>query len=228
MFSFITKTWNPVTGCSHHCSYCWASKLCKERLCKSMPDRYNADFSPKFNTEVLEEKFSPKDFVFVSDVGDLFCAYVPESWIRSVFSRIRAFPQTTFLLQTKNPLRYNELFIKYPGIMPLNTVYGATIESDINYPSVSKAPSQLLRLASMLVLSFVPNIRTFISIEPIMDFTDNFLMWIEWIRPWAIAIGYDNYGNHLEEPTLEKTKWLIEEAKAYTEVYIKTLRERNP
>jgi DNA repair photolyase len=27
MFDFVTETWNPITGCSHECVYCWARRL---------------------------------------------------------------------------------------------------------------------------------------------------------------------------------------------------------
>jgi len=47
------------------------------------------------------------------------------------------------------------------------------------------------------------------------------------LQPWAVAVGYDNYNNHLPEPPLEKTMQLIERLeKAGITVFRKTLRER--
>jgi hypothetical protein len=70
--------------------------------------------------------------------------------------------------------------------------------------------------------------KLFVSIEPILDFSllsfENDL--VDFIRPWAVAVGYDNYNNHLPEPPLAKTLQLIEALeKAGIKVFRKTLRE---
>ena len=45
-------------------------------------------------------------------------------------------------------------------------------------------------------------------------------------RPWAVAIGYDNYNNGFPEPPLSKTMQLIDELESLgIKVYRKTLRE---
>jgi hypothetical protein len=69
--------------------------------------------------------------------------------------------------------------------------------------------------------------RLFPSVEPILDFTDKFDMLLKWIRPWSIAIGYDNYDWHLTEPKLEKTMKLIKslEEKHHIKVWRKELRK---
>jgi len=46
------------------------------------------------------------------------------------------------------------------------------------------------------------------------------------IQPEFVAVGYDNYNNHLPEPPLEITENLIHGLEAYEiKVYRKTLRE---
>jgi len=92
-----------------------------------------------------------------------------------------------------------------------------------------------VRLINMLDLSRVDNGphvlplgRIFISIEPILDFNyEPFVAELLKIRPWAVAVGMDNYGNRLPEPALAKTMQLIERLeKAGIKVYRKTLREK--
>jgi protein gp37 len=227
MFPFINcPTWNPVTGCRHACTYCWARKLAETKL--KHTKRYAQGFTtPTLNPEELNRKFKDDDFVFVSDMGDLFCESIPDEWYAEVFCVIRAYMKTQFLLMTKNPHRYYGLGFR----LPQNVVLGATIESNRVYLELSRAPDQRERIAAMQHLScdYVAQagLKRFIAIEPILDFDlDEFLDKILSIKPWAVAVGYDNYNNHLPKPPLAKTLQLIEglEAADIT-VYRKTLRE---
>jgi hypothetical protein len=43
--------------------------------------------------------------------------------------------------------------------------------------------------------------------------------------PWKVAVGYDNYGNGLDEPLLLKTDTFIELLEEFTEVERKTIRK---
>lgn len=132
MFDKIDKTWNPVIGCLHDCSYCWAKRLAETRL-KDMA-RYKDGFEPKLVEKELTRSFRNK-FVFVSDMGDLFGSWVPSEWIEKVIAAIKLSPNTSFLFLTKNPSRYSEFLKLYPD----NIVFGATIESNREY-QVSNAP----------------------------------------------------------------------------------------
>jgi len=65
----------------------------------------------------------------------------------------------------------------------------------------------------------------FISIEPILEFyTLFFVEYIRRIKPWAVAVGYDNYNHKLPEPDLKKTEKLISELRKFTIIYRKTIR----
>jgi len=228
MFPFITKTWNPVVGCKHGCTYCWARKLAEGKLKETK--RYKHGFLPMFWPEELSKSFKSNDFVFVSDMGDLCGDWWNIEVIEEIFNIISAFPETNFLLLTKNPKRY--LVQQLYRIIPRNCVLGCTIESDQNFPSLSKAPSQFDRIFWMTELAKVMDIvkshRLFIAIEPILDFNlDGFSNVVgNWIKPWAVAVGYDNYDNKLPEPCLAKTMQLIDRLeKAEIRVYRKSLRE---
>ena len=171
------------------------------------------------------KQYNSDDFPFPFDMIDIGHPSIPKEIIIELMAWIIQQP-CYMLLLTKNPLFYK----RYKDILPHNAVLGATIECDnpallLKY---SKAPNPWRRLNEMLYLSWnQPQNKLFICIEPIMKFTNLFIEKIKKIKPWAVAIGYDNYNNNLPEPTLSETKELISELQKFTTVYIKTLREAN-
>jgi len=219
MFNIVTRTWNPITGCYHNCIYCWARKLA-QRLRNSNP-KYKGGFKHAFHETEFNKKFKPGEFVFVVDMGDLFGDWVPRKWIEKIIDHISKFPRTEFLFLTKNPKRYLEFEF------PKNAWLGATIETDrdelyIKY-KISAAPLPSERYKVMRSIKWE---KKFIAIEPILDFTDNFIQWIKEINPKIIYVGYDNYNSKLPEPPLEKTEELIRELKSQGfYVFEKTIRE---
>jgi len=220
MFSVVTKTWNPVSGCLHNCKYCWARRLAETKL-KDKP-RYRRGFIPRLNRNEFKVRFKDGDFVFVVDMGDLFGHWVPREWILSVINHIKRFPKTHFLLLTKNPARYREFLREFPE----NTFLGATIETNrddlIRDMGISSAPLPSERYRAMAELDWD---KKFIAIEPILDFDlEEFVGWIREIDPLIVYIGYDNYDNCLPEPELAKTLKLIERLEEFTLVLRKTIR----
>ena len=218
MFSVVTETWNPITGCFHGCRYCWA--MSRARRLKRI-DRYRNGFVPNLNEKELSKRFNG-GLVFVSDMGDMWGEWVLSDWIRRVLDHIRKYPDTLFLFMTKNPARYYEFIDE----MPENTILGATIETnrDDMYleKNISKAPLPSRRYHSMKDLDWD---KKFISIEPILDFDlDIFVDWIKDIKPFMVYVGYDNYNNKLPEPPLRKTEELIKTLSNFTAIVKKTLR----
>ena len=217
MFSTITRTWNPVVGCLHKCSFCYARNLAETKL-KHLP-RYQNGFTPKLVESELRRRFH-QGFIFVSDMGDLWGKWVPKEWIEKVLEVVRESPKATFLFLTKNPRRYHDFL----EVMPLNVVLGATIESDLILTSeYTRAPSPRDRGQAMFDIFERPKM---VSIEPIMDFDPLGLAgWIKAIGPQFTYVGYDNHGHHLPEPPLEKTQALIMVLGQFTEVRLKTIRK---
>ena len=215
MFAEVTRTWNPVVGCLHECVYCWARRLAR-RLAKARIEPYaSKSFQPSLMPERLRMRFRKGEFIFVCDMGDLFGDWVPREWIQSVLDAIEKWPKTTFLLLTKNPERYLEFDL------PENVIAGATIESNRDYPNLSRAPLQSKRIEAMTRLKH----EKMMSIEPILDFDlEQFAEAIRRISPRFTYIGYDNYGYNLPEPSTKKTMKLINRLRGFTEVRLKTIK----
>jgi protein gp37 len=209
------KTWNPVIGCLHECSYCWAKRFALERY--SNTEKYKDGFAPKLAENELSRKFRSQ-FVFVSDMGDLFGDWVPKEWILRVIVATRNSPSSDFLFLTKNPGRFKE----FVHLCRNNVVLGATIETNRPH-DFSRAPPVAERAKAMIDLQYD---RKYLSVEPIMDFDlEIFTGWIEEMAPIRVAVGYDRWNNRLPEPSRTKTLQLIKRRKEFTKVRELTLRE---
>ena len=214
------KTWNPYVGCSFNCSYCWAKRMAKRLRCEKC-----REFIPHIHLERLNPRLVPKDgIVFVGDMGDVACQ--PKE-IKQVMEFIQEFQRrhsTTFFFETKSPFFYLLVFPELADLKPEKTIYSTTIETNrTTTRRYSNAPDTERRYAAMRLLDG----RKHVSIEPIMDFDpDVMFKWITEIEPEIVSIGYDNYNNHLPEPSLSKTLKLIEDLEASgIIVERKTLRE---
>jgi DNA repair photolyase len=220
MFNIVTATWNPISGCLYNCEYCWARELALTKLKNS--HRYSNGFKPSLNEKEFRVKFGKGDLIFVSDMGDMFGDFIPDSWIKQVLDHIRQFPEADFLFMTKNPDRY----LKLQPYIPENTILGTTIETTndelVQTSNITRAPLPTERYEAMNALDWK---RKMVSIEPILDFELNtFSKWIETINPFIVYVGYDNYYHKLREPTLRKTNELIDRLKETSLVIRKTIR----
>lgn len=206
------RTWNCFVGCNFGCTYCSARKLALGRL-KNSP-RYRDGFKPHLVREELRRHFRPGEWVFIAYMGDI--AWCEEEDLRAIMGRVRLFPDTKFLMMTKDPHHYlwwQQLW----GFEPPPHLYlGTTIETNIDY-NLSQAPPPVWRYEAMAQLQHP---HKFVSLEPLMDFHLATLVgWIKEIGPEIIEVGADNYHNSLPEPygavpaqkAPWKVRWLLEE-----------------
>ena len=208
------KTWNPITGCLHDCKYCWAKRFAKRLATWGTEPYHTHQFRPAFAEWRLRRV--PKGDIFVCDMGDMWGDWVPSEWITQVLTTLRGIRGASYLFLTKNPKRYQE----FSGAFTENMILGATIESNRAHP-MSQAPPPLERFEAMKALRW-PNKA--VVIEPILDFDDEFAVWIKAIAPVTVTIGYDNYHHRLPEPRIAKTRALIRTLGHLTEVTTRTLR----
>lgn len=221
MFSIVTATWNPISGCLYNCNYCWARELATTKLRNS--HRYSKGFKPNLNIREFSTRFAKNDLVFVCDMGDMFADFISDEWIKQVLDHTRKFRETDFLFMTKNPKRYVELL----HYIPENAILGATIETTndeiVQTDKVSNAPLPSYRYEAMKTLDWP---KKMVSIEPILDFDLNtFFRWIKDINPFIVFVGYDNYRHKLREPTFAQTKELLSKLSKTTLVIKKTIRQ---
>lgn len=242
MFGFVTHTTNPIGGCwrdttpvaeptdlrhcVHGCCYCYARGM-KE----GHPEwvKYNGPY--RLIEKELKE-YPDGSVVFIQDMGDIGDPLIPFDVTDKIFIYIADHPKVDYLLLTKNPSFYNRKLDIMADLK--NIIFGVTVETNnfIN-PKISRAPSPMTRILAMdLLHRRLPDARFLVSIEPILDFNlDSFTTNIARLKPWRVAVGYDNHPDlHpevlLPEPSLAKTERLISALEARgIRVHRKTLRE---
>ena len=211
MYGFITHTWNPIGGeCPHKCIYCSTHSFYYPHLKK----KYSGP--PVLIKEELNTNLGRGKFIFVVGQNDLFAEEIHSEWIAEIINHCIGYPDNTYLFQSKNPVGFFE------WRFPLNTILCTTIESDIDYPEISKTPSVNERALAMTKLSKA-GYKTMVTIEPILDFNPNMLMdYIKSIKPDYLNIGADSKGHKLPEPSPDKLKYFIEQIKELPiQLYIK-------
>ena len=97
-------SWNPVTGCKHSCSYCYARDIA-ERF-------YEQKFEPSFWPSRLAAPYATRQpsnadiahrNVFSNSMSDLYGRWVPDEWIDATLHVMRDTPHWNYLMLTKFP-----------------------------------------------------------------------------------------------------------------------------
>lgn len=228
MYSDSVLQWNVFCGCKFSCSYCRKSFQAQMKRQKPKFDatekQYRGcqkcyDYEPHTHAGRLMRKLpetTGDQFIWVGSSGDI--SFCEESYeFPKILERIQSMPEKTFFFQTKNP----EWFQQWE--FPKNVLLGITLESDIYYPLISKAPKPYMRAYHFY---FIKHPRKVITIEPILKFNPVvFLEWIKNIGPERVYIGYDTKKNKLPEPKLTDTLKLILSMRKFTKVKRKLIRE---
>ncbi|MHB0874548.1 MAG: DUF5131 family protein [Anaerolineae bacterium] len=151
-------TWNPVTGCYHGCSYCYARLIAERftprpdswsggyKVARGMPrpcyeagptmPAFALGFAPTFWPSRIDEPHGVREpsRIFVSSMGDLFGEWVPADWPRRVQAVAESLPRHTFQFLTKNPER-----LAYYNPWPPNCWVGASATDEASMTRALRA-----------------------------------------------------------------------------------------
>lgn len=182
-----------------------------------------------FKEKEFNGEFHGDDFIFIGSGTDMFAEQVPSEWIRRVLdfcvsasSTLFNANQTKFLLQSKNPERILE-FTDYSLFKNGQVVACTTIETNRHYSEfMGKAPLPQKRAEAMSLMS-KQGVKTFVTIEPIMDFDlEEMVGLIKMCNPEQVNIGKNSKDFiKLPNPTIGKTVELVKELLKFTKVEIK-------
>lgn len=197
MYPLSVGQWGPFAGCEFDCSYCRRSfqQQAKRQKHRCM-DCYN--YRPHTHPERLEQRLPRTgymQFIFCCASGDI--AFCPTDYLEKIAGRIRREKDRTFLVQSKDPATFGR--IKWPK----NVILGTTIETDNIFTKISKAPSVDERWQG---LKDIKHPHKMITVEPILDFGNDFWRWLMELEPCMVWIGYDTKKTGLIEPSPEKVK----------------------
>lgn len=164
---------------------------------KAQPYPYG--FNPTFHKYRLNEikRWTKPRTIFVCSMADLFGDWVPDNWIREVFTACLEAPQHKYLFLTKNFKKYRYLFTA--GRLPIraNIFYGITVTSR----------KELIN--AQITLSTLPKEAMFISAEPLLNNIVEDLDSIIISRiPGQIIIGAET--GHRKNRIVPKKQWIEE------------------
>ena len=199
MYDWVTHTHSHLGGeCPHKCTYCYVKK-----------NRFGV--APRYLGAVniiqfeLDVDYKQGRTIFIEHMNDMFAKGIEHNWIERIFAHCNKF-NNQYVFQTKDTERAWE----YHKYFPPKSLIGTTIETNREV-TISSAPQPFYRHHGIKMFS-LNGFKTFITIEPIMDFdVDVLLAWLVDIKPSFVNIGADSKQCNLSEPSKEKVQELIKQ-----------------
>jgi hypothetical protein len=206
MYPWVTHTWSVLHGaCPHRCTYCYV----KKGRTKGLPCYQGL---PRFNEKDRDINLGCGKTIFVAHTSDLFAEGVPMDVVSVILAKCNQYRFNEYVIQSKDPKRA----MIWSSVLPERLILGTTIETDDKelLSGLSIAPPPERRAIIIRGAKGGQCQKTFITVEPIMRFSDGFKWLLGGARPDFINIGADSKGCHLPEPTAEETIRLIEQLRA--------------
>lgn len=181
-------TWNPVWGCKNSCPYCYARKTAQ---------RFGESFEPHWKEKNFNKAFPKQPSrIFVNSMSDI--GFWTTDWTMKVLSRIRVYPQHSFLFLTKVP----EVYSLYAW--PDNCWLGVTITNQ----------AMMDHLADLIfTTTWDETDQIFLSLEPILEPIQLY------VNPDWLIVGAET-GNRKGKVVPER-EWIDELAKTDIPVFMK-------
>lgn len=147
-------SWNPISGCLYGCPYCYLDRISK------------FDKKPAFHPERLKdlETLNQPSLIFVGSSGEMFGNWVDAGHIQQVIDVMERYPQHTFQLLTKNPIRYAEFHFRKDNVWLGTTVDGTERTKD-----------------NLEILKAKKDNHLFVSFEPLLQEVNPNLEGISWV-----------------------------------------------
>jgi DNA repair photolyase len=211
-------TWTPHPGCLYKCSYCYGpatyARFSKCDTCKA--------FKPHFHKERMKQRFTKGKTYFVESLGDP--SFIPPAIFQRILAHLATFPETTFMIQSKNPIYFKEF--EYSTNVWLGTTIETNIDELAQQYSYAPVPSERYR-GLLETMDVHPELNYYFTFEPIMRCSlDEMLKFALVPNIAAVYVGRDNHGNKLPEPSEEELMELVNsltEALGKEKVHCKTL-----
>jgi len=225
MYDWVGITVNPLAGrCPHECDYCYVDDM--KKVYPNMDEKYSGDIRVDLRTIDKKLNIPEPKTIFLCSCNDLFAVGVTDHEIEMILEKCRLYPQHTYVLQTKNPDRFLHIPIEW---YPKKCILGTTIESNRDYYLVSYAPNMTERFIAIRSVGakmdgWLPDsdIKTMITIEPIMDFDEKqFTKMLLTSGVDFINIGADSKNHRLSEPDPRTLERLIARLKAEGDFEVK-------
>ena len=161
---WCNAVWNPVWGCLHDCSFCYAKKFARRfyrniaksnGLSKEETEKLG-NFHPTFLPQNFCREFGRKErIIFVNSMSDI--AFWEKEWIERVTERIKREEGRIFLFLTKDPRVYK----KFPKELPDNVWLGISATTNSDFQERTKE-----------LLNYSPTQNIFVSLEPLLSQLD--------------------------------------------------------
>jgi protein gp37 len=148
-------TWNPATGCTRGCDYCYARRMAY-RLKGRAGYPKDEPFLPTFHPDRLLEPMglNKPSRIFTCSMGEIFDPKAPQFWLDLIVRIMWESRQHTFQLLTKQPNRIPHATEEY---WPENLWLGVSVDGKTNDTD----------LINELWESEYPHL-TFVSFEPLL------------------------------------------------------------